>query len=509
MGLSWYESDGTTAVTTTHAFGSTAAGSTSTAWEPWIYYNKGASGGSATNVTLSVEALSGSDWLRSGLSVLDQHEIEVRIKGYVSTGDATWVPAVTTLRSRMGANLPFEIGTIPGNCGVQLEIVHAPRLQSGTASTDVTVQFPTVYNEVRTTITPGANEVGGYGVLTGCGDPYVSEWVTAPLVTATGTPNDKANLAASVWVGAGVTQRAAATTVTLNQNDSAAAALTAGQAYYALLSQPIAGGAVVATKSTKATAGSQPVPALPANSLPIALVAVRYGAGGSTIATSDISQIAKDGWLLVADAGVLNVTVAPGRALTRRAIVTRTLPETLTVTDNATTTIYLAPDGTLSTSAGDFELARVTAASGDITLVRDMRRYIDLPYAQNELWTTLTEATATSVATIAFPPSSTAGADLRVWIEATDGTEYQSVVTVVRVASARKATGNTVSGIAIVGTDVTGATSGTLTLNEATVTEGAQFATVKLKATSSLTQTVLRANVEAISKTPGCIVTPL
>lgn len=508
MGLAWYESDGTTAVTTTHAFGATAAGSTSTAWEPWIYYNKGTSGGNATNVTLSVEALSGSDWLRSGLSVLDQHEIEVRIKGYAATGDSTWVPAVTTLRQRMGTDLPFIVGTIPGDCGVQLEIVHAPRLQSGTAATDVTVQFPTVYNEIRTTITPGPNEVGGYGVLTGLGDPYHTEWVTAPLVTETGTPDDKANLSASWWVGAGTTYRAAATTVTLNQNDSAPAALTAGQAYYALLSQPIAGGAVVATKGTKATAGSQTVPTLPANSLPIALVTVDYGAGGSVIQTADISQIAQDGRLLVADAGGLDVTIRPGKAITRRALIERTLAEDLTVTDAATTTIYLAPDGTLSTTAGDFPLAAVTAAAGDITLIRDLRRYVQPGYAQENAWTTLTESTATSIATVAFPPSSTAGADLRVWIEASDGTEYQGLTTVVRLTSARKATGNTVSAVSIVGSDLQSCTSGTLTWT-ATVTEDAQFATLKANAVSSLTQTTLRANVEVLSRTPGCIVTPL
>jgi hypothetical protein len=394
MGLAWYESDGSTLVTTTHAFGSVAAGANSTAWEPWIYYNKDTPGGSATNGNLILEALDGVDWVRSGLSVVDQHEVEVRIQGYDSGGDATWVPAVTSTRQRIGDGVPFSFGAIPGDCGVQLEIVYAPRLQSGTSSANVTVQFVTTYNEIREAIAVGINEVGGYGVLTGAGDPYVAEWVVAPLATETGTPDDYVQVSAGWWTSG----REVASSVQLNQNDVTPAALTAGQAYYALISQPIAGGALVATKGAKATAGSQTIPTLPADSLPVALVTVDYGAGGSVIGNADIEQLAQDGRLIVEDAGLLEVVVSAGRAVTRRGLVTRTVAEQVSMPDDATTTVWVASDGTLSITGGDFPLAAVTTSSGDITGIVDRRRYCEPQLEIVRLSQSGNESTGTAVA---------------------------------------------------------------------------------------------------------------
>jgi hypothetical protein len=390
MGLEWYESDGTTAVTATHAFGSVAAGATSSAWEPWLYYNKGTAGGQAASVKLQIEALDGATWLRSGLSVLDQYEVEVRIKGYAATGDSTFVGAVTTGRTRIGTSKPFSVGTIPGNCGVQLEIVYAPRLQSGTASTDVTVQFPTVYNEITTALVPGIAESAGIGILTDG-----TEWVQAPLATETGTPDDYVQISRGWW-GRG---RNLASSHQLDQNDSAAAALGSGEAYYALISQPIAGGARVATKGVKAAAASAVVPALPADSLPIATVLVAYGAGGTVIETADIEQIATDGRMLVSDTTGLDVSVAPGRAITSTSLVERTLAETITVTDDATSTVWLTAQGTLSIVSGDIPLATVVAASADIVSVTDIRRYSEPGCEVIRLHKTGDEATATAVAT--------------------------------------------------------------------------------------------------------------
>lgn len=118
-------------------------------------------------------------------------------------------------------------------------------------------------------------------------------------------------------------------------------------------------------------------------------------------------------------------------------------------------------------------------------------------------WTTLTESSATAIATLTYGASSVVGAEFLVTVEANDGTEYQSLTTRIRVSSVRKATGNTVSSVSIVGTDTVAASSGTLTLNAATITEGASAATLNLNVTSSLTQTTLRATWQAVANGPG------
>jgi hypothetical protein len=120
-------------------------------------------------------------------------------------------------------------------------------------------------------------------------------------------------------------------------------------------------------------------------------------------------------------------------------------------------------------------------------------------------WTTLTESSATGIATVTFPASSVASVELLVTIEANDGTEYQVVTSRVRVSSVRKAAGNTISAVALVGTDLPSPSSGTLTYT-ATVTEGAAAVTVNANAVSSLTQTTLRANIQVISNGPGVTV---
>jgi len=122
-------------------------------------------------------------------------------------------------------------------------------------------------------------------------------------------------------------------------------------------------------------------------------------------------------------------------------------------------------------------------------------------------WTTLTESSDTGIATLTYGASSIVSAEFFVTIEANDGTDYQSMTYKVRVNSARKATGNTVSTVGIVDgasapAVATTAGAGTLTASF-TVTEGASAATLNCNAVSSLTQTVLRATWQAISNGPG------
>lgn len=119
-------------------------------------------------------------------------------------------------------------------------------------------------------------------------------------------------------------------------------------------------------------------------------------------------------------------------------------------------------------------------------------------------WTTLTESAATSIATVTFGASSAVSAEFFVTIEANDGTDYQSLTSRVRVSSVRKAAGNTVSSVSLIGTDTLAESTGASTLTSTfTVTEGASAVTLKANAVSSLAQTVLRATFQAIANGPN------
>jgi hypothetical protein len=125
-------------------------------------------------------------------------------------------------------------------------------------------------------------------------------------------------------------------------------------------------------------------------------------------------------------------------------------------------------------------------------------------------WTTLTESAATATATLTFGASRAVAALFFVTIEANDGTDYQSMSYYVQVNSVRKATGNTVTTVAVIGTPPAVASTSATTLTAAfTATEGAAATTINVNAVSSLTQTTLRATFQLISNGPGVTVAQL
>lgn len=102
------------------------------------------------------------------------------------------------------------------------------------------------------------------------------------------------NMAAATWVFAGVDKTMSSKTATLNQNDSAAAALNVGEAYKAVISLSASTSALTATKGVKAVAASAVAPATPAGEIYLATVTVLYQGGGtSIIANANIDQTAK------------------------------------------------------------------------------------------------------------------------------------------------------------------------------------------------------------------------
>lgn len=119
-------------------------------------------------------------------------------------------------------------------------------------------------------------------------------------------------------------------------------------------------------------------------------------------------------------------------------------------------------------------------------------------------WTTLTESSATAIATLTYGASTAVGAEFLVTVEANDGTDYQSMTYRVAVNSVRKGTGNTVTTEAVIGTppaaaETAGASTLTCTFDD---TEGASAVVLNANCVSSLTQTTLRATIQAQANGP-------
>lgn len=396
---------------------SAAAGATSATQVFHVWYNKGTAGGTARSVRVHAEIEEpGGVWNLSGQPALDEHWIEARINGGVNTaGVAGWV-AKTTDWYRLGSGSFLPSPDIDGNTARYLEVRLHPPLKDGAATSTVSFRLAVSYNDNTFGISSGITDAGS-GILTGVGDRTVREFVEAPAVTATGSPDADVHVARCWIIYDGIPyRRSAVTDLTLNQNDSALEALTAGQAYKALISQPPGDGttgvAAVATKGLRAASAASVAPDLPAGHLPVALVTVAYGAGGSVITTGNISSLASGSRYTPSGVGLTAVTFQPGRALLNGTILRDTQPQSFTPAINSTRYYWLTTTGailesttTTPPSSGDVPLCKVVKGAATISSITDHRTFFEpnarpvrLSIAGNE-----SSATAVDRARVAYP----------------------------------------------------------------------------------------------------------
>lgn len=336
-----------TGVLGAYAFGTVAAGTESAAYAVRLRYRWGQSGSGLYQnaVLLEVSEDGGSTW-RSDLT-----EFTLQVTATVNTeNDPDFYGTTTSARRTTRLDLP----PLRAGCAYDLAVVFSPTLRTGAATTAYSWRLGVKYNESFRAIDliPDAPT----GVLTGIGDETVSEWVTVPTMWL-GTGD--VTFGPGTYVLAGALVSYAGGTVTLNQTSSTGA-LTAGQEYTALLSFDGAG-AVTVTKGARATAGSSVAPTYPEGELPYGTVLVPYGGVIVTAIT-----VAADGRLILADGGGLVVLVGPGRATMPGLLLTPQIQQSITVPDDATSSIYLGPQGAPSLVEGVF-LGTATAAGGVLT----------------------------------------------------------------------------------------------------------------------------------------------
>lgn len=387
-GLVFYLSDDTTLATALAL--STTDGVASSTVILHLWNDKGGlSSAYVDNVRLGVrieDPGNPGSYLDSGLDALDGHHFQARVVG-ASLGNSAmpilpsgdWFP--------LGAGSLLELSRIYGNSARYVEVRYYPPLAEGAASETLTVRFFVVANDTQYGIPAGLMESVGQGILPGVTDGRLTEWIRVPTVTASGTPDAIVHVAGPdewLWRGIPDGYHDDDDPITLNQTDGAAAALTTGTSYIALLSRPLAGGAAVGTKGVKAA--SPVAPAVPADHLPFKRVTVGYHASGfSVISSGAITSIAYSGrFALVSSASSLTVTIGPGRALVGGALVVFGSHRSFALPASSTSRVWISPSGALAlvTTSDDPPFAGaewlysiVTDGTG-VTSSTDKRRYL-------------------------------------------------------------------------------------------------------------------------------------
>jgi hypothetical protein len=370
-------------------FGPTAAGATSAAQVIHLWYNKGTPGGAVRNFSVQpVNPGSTPPGLASGVPWLDETWIEARANGGANPGLDPAFVAVTTDWYKLGSGCVLPLPDLPGNCAYYLEIRLHPPMKDGAPTVSVNAEFIWNYNESAFSLAGALSDLGS-GIVTGVGDRTVTEFVDAPTVLATGTPDALVHVSKLWRVYAGVSLRNSATQdLTMAQTDGASVALTTGHEYQALLSIPNGPGtgnvAITVTKGLLSTTGASVLPALPAGDQAIAKVLVSYHVTASVITQANITVLCTGGRAKPTIGTGLTVNIAAFRAVMPGARIIQRGATVVTVPLSVTSWIWLASSGTFSVSAsavppfsGALPICSAVAGVSTVTSITDFRAYFE------------------------------------------------------------------------------------------------------------------------------------
>ncbi len=390
MGLSIYLSDDAT-LATALTFGPTDAGATSATQTLHAWYNKGTAGGAVRDLAFLVQVedpASPGTFKSSGLTAVDEHWLEARINGGSNPSNDPAFLSVTSAWYRLGSGVILRAPDLPGNAAFYLEVRLHPPLRDGVPTETFNFRLLATYAETASPAGMGLSELGS-GILTGVGDRRVREFVEAPTVTATGTPDAYVHVSRRWYVHDGISLRSCATEdLLLNQTDGASASLSTGQEYKALISQGPGAGtgdqAVTVTKGVKAATGASVAPALPATHIPVALVTVAYHSGASVIGSTAIVVLATDGRAKATAGAGLTVSIAKFRALVAGGLIVTGQATTVSLGASATSWVWLGASGSFTVTttatppfAGALPVCKVVTGSSTVTSITDLRSYFE------------------------------------------------------------------------------------------------------------------------------------
>lgn len=381
MGLGIYL-PGTGTLKTSFAFAGNAGEYSSTV-SCDLWNSKGSAGAVLNDIAIAIKAklAASSTYSFFGLPPLDNHWVECRVTGGTNPGNDPAYEPFTCTWFPLGTDATLKVPGLPGNCSYALEFRSRPPLDDASGNYDIDILG--IPGNVSHGAAPGVS-MQAQGIVSGLGDATAYEFIDAPTLAATGTPDDYTHLGTARYLLAGLDYRLiAADAHQHNQNDSAAAALTSGQAYYVTVSAGASGATY--TKGLKATAASAVAPAPPTDELMVGTVKVRYSAGTTEILDSDITLFAQHGQFRC-DFSVydLILRVAPGRAILPGATIDRRSGQNVTLPVSTTTWAFIGEGGGVVTSAtatpprrGLTPLCSAVTSGASITSISDLRKILE------------------------------------------------------------------------------------------------------------------------------------
>lgn len=284
------------------------------------------------------------------------------------------VLAVETELVALGDGAYLVCPDVPFNSALYVAVsVRVPGTFEGSVDVEAKLQ---VVNDNALPLGSGHSEFRADGVLLGLGDGAFSGLFVGGEVTAAGTPDNTVAVAYAGGVDAGVPYGVAAAVETLNNLDSASAALASGQEYLFLVSVSAAGRAI--TKGLKAAIGSAARPTVPPGEQPLAFARRQFDGIINSIEIEDVRSFARYRW---SDSALIG-TVSAGQALVDNAwAMTSTPQSTEALPDDSTTTAWLGRTGALSigTTAPrprSLPLYEVDTVGGVVTAVHDLRGFV-------------------------------------------------------------------------------------------------------------------------------------
>lgn len=384
-GLELYKSDNSTSAAGAFTI-ATSGGVASTAQVIHAWYNKGTAGGSLDGVYFQIEIEDPGNpgtYLVSGLAALNGH-MEARINGGSNAALASGFVTQTTDWVKLGPGSVLQAPRFYGNTSHYVEARYVPPLSAGAATASFNWKLVPYYSQAAFEV-PTALAAAGSGVVTGVCDRTVREFVETPSIVEAGTPDATVIVSRSWWIWDGVPYRSLGETITLNQNDSAVAALTTGQAYIAVLSRDQSGTALTVTKGVKATAAAAVAPSVPAGEIPVARIIVNYHSGASVITNANITKLCLDGRMKPRAGSALTGVIGAGRAIMSGAFVRLTGETTVTLTNSATNRVWLTSSGTftvvttddLPPVSGALWIATFVTSGGVVTTTTDKRTFYE------------------------------------------------------------------------------------------------------------------------------------
>jgi hypothetical protein len=313
-------------------------------------------------VVLEVLDPSSGRWVQSGLPSLDELWTQIRLTGpqtvdwtNVGTARGLWVPSLVA-----GVLQNAEL-----------------RMRPPATAAPVTWQsrLAAVAAEHSRPVPPG----GRTGVLTGLSDVGHGSLVRGLRVSPSAPEDDQVHVAPGLYVHQGRLRGLVAPPVTLDQTDSAAAALAAGQSYWAVLSAGAAG--LTVTKGLRAAVPTKPAP--PAGELPLAAVQVHQTGGASSIAAADVVDLVVYDRHWAEPGTGLQLRVHAGQAVGGGTWRTWSTPVALALPASATRWLWQRASGAWELTATDVPpettalgpLWRVTTDAGAVTSLVDRRVY--------------------------------------------------------------------------------------------------------------------------------------